>query len=69
MESVEAPVRNIYVIMTKVESVRQAADTDWVHLEGSRESIALPKDAFAIGDNVKISFERIDDAHSLPTSI
>ena len=50
-----------YVIHTQVFSVKPfTASTidEWVNFEGSRESLLFPIDAFAVGDKVKISFEK-----------
>lgn len=61
MESVEEKVR--FVVYTKVEGVKSG----FIHFEGSRESIYLGEDCgFKVGDNAKITFERVDDVKPTP---
>jgi hypothetical protein len=64
MESDQAKVRHI--INTSVIDVKVIGEHWFVHFDGSRESLAFCHKSedtpFAIGDKIKISFERIADA-------
>lgn len=56
MESIETKVK----VFTTVSSVKELSDeSDWVHFEGSRESLALPKGYFKPGDKVSITFKKV----------
>lgn len=64
MEPIEAPVKRmlriVHVVVTKVQAVTtQKGGDDWVHLEGSRESLAMPPGHYNPGDTVKITFNNI----------
>lgn len=73
MESPQAPIKELqqlkinYVVYTKAEDVRQMIDGKWwVHFEGSRESLCFgDHQPFGVGDNIKITFEKVPNAQPL----
>ncbi len=67
MEPAEAALKFTYVIHTTVTEVKEyiKGTSDWVHFEGSRESIALPKDSFIIGDEVEITIKKRDKSNAI----
>lgn len=60
MESQKTPVTR-HVINTTVEHTRKQDDFDlwWVQFKGSRESLAFPDATYSVGDQVKITFEKV----------
>ena len=53
------------VIYTHVKQIKELSDTNFVHFDGSHEFIHLDKDMdLAIGDKVKITFEKVDNANT-----
>lgn len=67
MEPAEAAIslKYVYNILTEVIGVKPVgneipfSDWEWVHFDGSRESLQFPKGSFKDGDKVKITFERV----------
>lgn len=56
----ELKTKFVYSILTDVIGVKDSEpDWEWVHFDGSRESLQFPKGSFKDGDKVKITFERV----------
>lgn len=73
MESAQAALTVNWIIPTTVLEVRIINNHWFVHFDGSRESIAFshkdePK-PFEPGDNVRITFEKVEHALPHPTPI
>lgn len=77
MEPVEAKVERHrlkinYTLVVKVESIRWHNNPDgyFVHFEGSRESLnfGIEPPQWSEGDDIKITFERIDPCPPSPTT-
>ena len=62
-----------YVVYAPVKRVewRNHPDGWFVQFEGSWESLnfGITPPEWSVGDTVKITFERVDDAESIPTQI
>lgn len=62
-ESVKEPVRINYIVLTEVVKVEALHGRWYIHFDGSRESIAfgyaIDPAPFATGDQVKITFEKV----------
>lgn len=49
-----------WTIVADVVEVKKADENnEWIHFDGSRESLMFPNGAFMKGDKVKITFERM----------
>lgn len=48
-----------YITHTVVLAVRQQPEGNYIHFEGSRESILLDDCPFQPGDQIKITFEKV----------
>lgn len=61
-ESVETALKINHVIYTRVQNIKPCPEGDWIHFEGSRESMLFPTRSYAVGDEMKITFEKVANA-------
>lgn len=71
MESVETEIVPLahspdfkvrHIIYTRVQNIKPCLEGDWIHFEGSRESMLFPTRSYAVGDEMKITFEKVSNA-------